>query len=311
MGSSVSVKDEVVNSNHEGFTVNINHFNVEQPQYEALKPEFRNRFSLAVFNQLLWSINEALLSYKNNADYEQWKSAFGAIYGLKLSVIIICLIPFGVSLISFITCIFLIFISLFLTATGVDHSWYIWTGTYNMLSTEAQIIVIGCYIVTFIGLIILYFTQRSLKPLKKAYTINIAKYISINLNILSHIYNKNASFDMKWIKCDKKIWNCSGLQLSAHIDMNILREIVDPIEDEIVMDSFNLNNIVDSSQSNDLEDHDLVGNNLYSPYDYAGGGRNRGESYGYYPVEGPIEDEGDIQTDISIEILVDDIDAFD
>eukprot|EP00486_Rosalina_sp_Unknown_P014502 CAMPEP_0201595454 /NCGR_PEP_ID=MMETSP0190_2-20130828/192455_1 /ASSEMBLY_ACC=CAM_ASM_000263 /TAXON_ID=37353 /ORGANISM="Rosalina sp." /LENGTH=93 /DNA_ID=CAMNT_0048055451 /DNA_START=648 /DNA_END=929 /DNA_ORIENTATION=+ len=93
--------------------------------------------------------------------------------------------------------------------------------------------------------------------------------------------------------------------------MNILREIVDPIEDEIVMDSFNLNNIVDSSQSNDLEDHDLVGNNLYSPYDYAGGGRNRGESYGYYPVEGPIEDEGDIQTDISIEILVDDIDAFD
>ena len=130
-----------------------------------------------VWNQLLWSINEALVSYRNNTDYEQWKSAFDAIYGLKLSVLFICFIPFAVSIISFITCIFLIFISLFLTATGVDHSWYVWSGTYNMLSTEARIIVICCFIATFIGIIILYLTQRSLKPLKKAYTINIAIYI--------------------------------------------------------------------------------------------------------------------------------------
>ena len=307
MGTSVSRKEEVINSDHEGFTVNINGFNVQQPNYEHLKAEFRNRFALTIWNQLLWSINEALISYKNNADYEQWRSTFNAIYGLKLSIIIICFIPFLVSIISFMTCIFLIFISLFLTATGVDRSWYIWSGTYNMLSTEARIIVIGCYIATFIGIIILYFTQRSLKPLKKSYTINIAKYISINLRILSKVYNKNAKFDLKWIKCDNKLWNCSGLRLSAFIDMYILTEIVDEIEDEIVMDSFNLYNIAESSQS---DDQDFMGNNLYSPYDYAGGGINRVASYGYYPVEGNMEDQGDIVTDISIEIIVDN-DDFD
>ena len=301
MGQSGSGNKVVVNSNHEEFIVKIKQFDVDQPNFEDLKSEFKNRFSLIVWNQLLWSINESILSYKNNGDYMSWKSAFNAIYGLKITVIIICLFPFFVSLASIVTCIFLIFIWLFLTATGIDSSSYIWRGTYNMLSPQTRVIILICYIVAFIGCIILYFTQRSLKPLKKAYTINIAKYISNNLNILNKIYQRTAQFEMKWIKYDTGLsqCNCKGIQLSANIEITILAESVDPIEDELVMDLFSTNNIAESSQSDDFV-HDI----LNSPYDYGGGGRNRAESYGYYPVEGP--DEGDIQTDISIEIIPDD-----
>eukprot|EP01083_Nonionella_stella_P135420 411984_1 len=170
MGQSSSNNHELVDySNFEKFTIKIDQFKVEHPNYAELHEQFRDRFSLKAWNQAIWAIDESVKSFRNNITYISWKSAYHNINALKICVMVISTIPFCVSIASFLMCIFLLIWSIFLTATGTDNSFHIWKSTYQLLSPMQKMIIYGSYIITVIGLIILYFTYKTLKPLKKQY----------------------------------------------------------------------------------------------------------------------------------------------
>ena len=348
MGQSESKKDIVDDPyRHEILRLDINGFKITSPEFSGMRNEFKSRISSAVWNQFVMTLNESLTTYGNSDDYESWQSAYNAIHCLKLFTFFICIIPFCLIVTSIILCIFLLFWALFLVIIGVDHAFYIYIGTYNILSIEAKLILFGSYIVGVIGVIILYFTQRSLKPLQQQYVQHVARYISVNLNVLNKVYQRNISFDLKWIKIRHKLRSIScqcktkGLRFTACIQVQFLSEFIHAIEDGLILDALNSNiamirrlssaTTVSSRSQLDIQHVDEIQNlqnakpaapyivgsypgshpsslaNNSFPGFYYNSRLDRAASFGYYyhPVEGPDEDAGDIQTDISIEIELD------
>eukprot|EP01083_Nonionella_stella_P182884 659285_1 len=288
MGHSTSDTAKV-DPNHQTFTVRINHLKVKHPDYVDLKAEFRDKFCENVWDQILWALDDSVESYKHHGSYLSWKSAYNAIHTLKTITWVFGFIPICITLASFLITLFLLFISICLIVVGIRNSFYLWHGTYNMLTLTHKYILGVSYLITLVAVLILYFTGKSLKPLQDTYAQNMGKYISSNLLTLSKLYN-TACFEMKWIKPNRHSLDCAcgegGIELVASIKISIFSETVEAIEDSVVMDTFVGN--AESAQSR--EDDEFFG------YRYG----NSANSYCRVNTEG----EPDIETDVSIEIIV-------
>ena len=198
MGSCLQAENKQRKAYEHEFNVYVNEGAVLFPDYLSLNQLFRARFSLFVYDQLIWTINESVTLYQSDGNYIAWKSAYNAIYFLLTCTVSICIIPFFVSAVSIILTLFLLFISLFLSVTEVDTSFYLWFGIYDLLPYSIRLFIIGCFVISIVGFCILYFTLRALRSLTKAYAESMGKHISFYLKTLSKLYDNSVRFNLRF-----------------------------------------------------------------------------------------------------------------
>ena len=208
-----------------------------------------------MWNQLIWTINEALAAYQASDHHTSWKVAFTTIYRLKTCILVACTIPFLISIGSGLILFFVLLMSFVNLFTGDEDPFYLFDTMYEVLPIEAIETIIGSVVTVLLGIGVWFFAQRSLGPLTETYVGHIAKHVSSNLTILNEVYAKYVEFEMDSFRVNGKLLQCKAeeMRLAADLKIRLLGDtlVVVAVDDDVLLDAFN-----DESPSRSENDKD-------------------------------------------------------